>query len=48
MPAAVTTPGHLDHGAPATVILPQGGTYDPAGQSCTVWCHWGASAGVEL
>jgi predicted CxxxxCH...CXXCH cytochrome family protein len=40
VPASITTPGHLDHGAPATVILPQGGAYDPGVQSCTVWCHW--------
>jgi predicted CxxxxCH...CXXCH cytochrome family protein len=45
VPASITTPGHLDHGAPATVTLPQGGAYDPGGQSCTVWCHWNKSPG---
>ncbi len=45
VPASITTPGHLDHGLPATVSLPQGGTYDSSGQSCTVWCHWNKSPG---
>jgi predicted CxxxxCH...CXXCH cytochrome family protein len=45
VPASVTAPGHLDHSGPATVILPQGGTYEPTGQSCNVWCHWNKSPG---
>ena len=27
------------------MIQPQGGTYAPAAQSCTVWCHWNKSPG---
>jgi hypothetical protein len=45
VPASVTTPGHLDHPLPATVNLPQGGTYDASAQSCTVWCHWNKTPG---
>ena len=46
VPASVTDPGHLDHPLPATVSLPQNGTYDATTQGCTVWCHWGAGAGT--
>jgi hypothetical protein len=45
VPTSVTQPGHLDHGAPATVNLPQGGTYDASTQSCTVWCHFNQTPG---
>jgi predicted CxxxxCH...CXXCH cytochrome family protein len=39
VPASVTQPGHLDHPLPATVSLPQNGTYDSSTQTCSVWCH---------
>lgn len=46
VPTSVTQPGHLDHPLPATVTLPQSGSYDATTQGCTVWCHWGAAAGT--
>ena len=43
-PTSVVEPGHLDQ--PATVVrFPFGGTYDSAGQTCTVWCHWNKTPG---
>jgi hypothetical protein len=40
VPASVTAPGHLDKSAPADVVLPGGGTYDPTTQTCVVGCHF--------
>jgi predicted CxxxxCH...CXXCH cytochrome family protein len=45
VPKSVGEAGHLDHPLPATVSLPKGGAYDPATQTCTVWCHWDGNAG---
>jgi len=43
-PTAVLQAGHFDQ--PQTVVrFPFGGTYDPAGQTCNVWCHFNKTTG---
>ncbi|MFT3764018.1 MAG: CxxxxCH/CxxCH domain-containing protein [Minicystis sp.] len=52
IPDTVTSPGHLraadgspDTSAPATVVLPDKGVYDPATRTCVVGCHWDRTPG---
>jgi predicted CxxxxCH...CXXCH cytochrome family protein len=39
VPAATTSPGHIDSGAPAEVVLAGGGSWQRADATCTSWCH---------
>jgi predicted CxxxxCH...CXXCH cytochrome family protein len=44
VPSAVRAPGHYD--APSAVVrFSFGGTYDAAGQTCNVWCHFNRAPG---
>lgn len=43
-PTQVVQPGHYDP-AQTPVRFPFGGSFDPTGPSCTVWCHFDRSPG---
>lgn len=43
VPAAIDDPGHVDQTAPADVVLD--GTFDVAGRTCVVGCHFDSSPG---
>lgn len=45
VPTSITSAGHIDTSAPADVMLPAGGVYDPNTQTCQVWCHWDKTPG---
>jgi predicted CxxxxCH...CXXCH cytochrome family protein len=45
VPATVADAQHLDTSMPADVVLPDGGTYNPATGTCVVSCHWDNSPG---
>lgn len=45
VPASLGAKGHLDESAPADVVLPGSGTYDPVTQTCVVGCHFDKAPG---
>lgn len=45
VPAAVSSPGHIDASAPADVTLPDGGSYQAGSHTCQVWCHFDRAPG---
>ncbi len=44
VPTRLVQAGHLDPSS-AQVRFPFGGAYDPAGATCTVWCHFDKTPG---
>jgi predicted CxxxxCH...CXXCH cytochrome family protein len=45
VPSLIDDAQHLDTAAPADVVLPDGGSYDPATGACVVSCHWDRNPG---